>query len=82
MSQPLTIIGFATIIIGIILILLGFIMLTRTGGENRRWDRSYAVFLIGPVPIILKGGKTLAIILIAIFLFLTLLLIMLIRGGA
>ena len=82
MPQSLTIIGLTIIMIGIILVVLGLLLLNKIRIENGREGRGYAVFLIGPLPIILRGGRKLAIISIVIFAFLILLLLLLIRGVA
>jgi len=61
------------ILFGVLLIILGFVMLIRTGGEEGRERRSYAVFLIGPIPVIVKGGIKIALIALAITILIMLL---------
>lgn len=72
----LTIMGLVMVFIGIVLILLGFIILSRKSEVDEQDQKSYAVFLIGPFPILLKGGIKIAIISFVIVLFLVLIIFM------
>ena len=80
MMQQLTDIGLVLILFGAILIVLGFVMLVRTGGEEGQERKSLAVFLIGPIPVIVKGGIKIALIALAITI-LIMLLVLSVLGG-
>ncbi len=80
MTQQLTDVGLVVILLGALLIILGFIMLSRTGGDERHDRKSYAVFLIGPIPIIIKGGIKIAIITLTIMILIILLIFNIIGG--
>jgi uncharacterized membrane protein len=75
MMQQLTDIGLVLILFGAILIVLGFVMLVRTGGEEGQERKSLAVFLIGPIPVIVKGGIKIALIALAITILIILLVL-------
>jgi len=80
MMQQLTDLGLVLILFGAILIVLGFVMLVRTGGDEGQERRSFAVFLIGPIPVIVKGGIKIALIALAITI-LIMLLVLSVLGG-
>ena len=75
MMQQLTDIGLVLILFGVLLIVLGFVMLVRTGGDEGQERRSFAVFLIGPIPVIVKGGIKIALIALAITILIILLVL-------
>jgi uncharacterized membrane protein len=75
MMQQLTDLGLVLILFGAILIVLGFVMLVRTGGEEGQERKSLAVFLIGPIPVIVKGGIKIALIALAITILIILLVL-------
>jgi len=75
MMQQLTDLGLVLILFGAILIVLGFVMLVRTGGDEGQERKSLAVFLIGPIPVIVKGGIKIALIALAITILIILLVL-------
>lgn len=80
MMQQLTDIGLVLILFGVLLIVLGFVMLARmTGGEGQE-RRSFAIFLIGPIPVIVKGGIKIALIALAITILIILLVLSALGG--
>jgi len=80
MMQQLTDLGLVLILFGAILIVLGFVMLVRTGGEEGQERKSLAVFLIGPIPVIVKGGIKIALIALAITILIMLLVLSALGG--
>jgi len=80
MMQQLTDIGLVLILFGVLLIVLGFVMLVRTGGDEGQERRSFAVFLIGPIPVIVKGGIKIALIALAITILIMLLVLSALGG--
>lgn len=80
MIPQLSELGVALILFGVVSIILGFIMLGRVSEVEGKERKSYAVFLIGPLPIIIKGGIKLAMITLIVVL-LVMLLVFVILGG-
>ncbi|WFO75537.1 DUF131 domain-containing protein [Desulfurococcaceae archaeon MEX13E-LK6-19] len=69
----------AIIIIGILLIIVGLFVLTRTGGGKNVEKEYGAVIVIGPIPIIIGSSKKAALIagviaILMLILFLVLLI--------
>lgn len=77
-ADPLAIIGILILMAGLLLIVLGLFLRTReTEGSNKQKTKSRGIILIGPIPIVWgfgSKGRVIAILAIALFLVVWLLL--------
>ncbi len=76
--DPLAIIGILILVVGLLLIVLGLFLKTHEAeGSNKQETKSRGIILIGPIPIFWgfgSKGRVIAILAIALFLVVWLLL--------